>query len=284
MSTIPSALTLEEVQHAFRTMQTSIDRIGNQSVKSTSLRGNRTTNAGDSVAPSDYTTQREVLAQVASLKTYVDTQLKTKIAAVAATVAATPGSPTGPPVVQPPPSGPPTTGVLTRGFDLSTATIENSPADIATWPVTGTISSVSILPGQGVYVFCNKVSPQNASAPPAAGEWPQDPVIYPDAIGLQYTVWVLVQISGTWYASGFVQMWLGRPGTGAIPSGNDFATNWAYSSRWGPMNGYMPAVGEQIGIFVSAGNARGFTGVSTVKERSEVVQLNLPDVNGAVFA
>jgi len=70
-------------------------------------------------------------------------------------------------------------------------------------------------------------------------------------------------------------MWRGRASTGA-PILTNFATNWAYDSRWGPMAGYQPHVGEQMGFFLSAGNARGETDVSSVRERTNVVVVALP--------
>jgi hypothetical protein len=84
-----------------------------------------------------------------------------------------------------------------------------------------------------------------------------------------------VQVNGQWNTSGFIQMWRGRLSTGA-PILTDFATNWAYDTRWGPMNGYHPHVGELMGFFLSAGNARGVSGVSSVRERSNVVVVALP--------
>jgi hypothetical protein len=225
------------------------------------------------------------------LQHFVESQVTTKVAAVVATIPGAPGGPpasgpTGPPPGTTPPSGVPTAGSLTRGFNLALATIEDSPLDIASWPVTGTISQVTVAgaPGQnGVYVTCNKISPAYSSPPVAAGLWPQDPTAYPDAVNLQYTIWPVIQISGTWYAAGIIQMWVGRPGTGSTVIGSDW-NNWCYGSRWGPMGGATPTFGDQMGFFVSAGNARGTGSVTTVRERSEVVLLNLPaDINGGSY-
>jgi hypothetical protein len=239
----------------------------------------------DPSAPADAVT-------LSYLQHYVESRVQGVVGVAAPATASTAAggapagtSPPGPISNIPGGTGPAGTGSLTRGFDLATATIYNSPPDIASWPVTGTISMVSVagVSGQnGVYCTCSKVSAPFTSPPPSPGQWPQDPVAYPDAVNLQYTLWAVVQISGTWYASGFVQMWIGRPGTGSTPIGADWL-NWAYSSRWGPMNGYVPLRGSQMGFFLSAGNARGFTGVSTVRERSDVVLLSLPDTPGAVY-
>ena len=57
---------------------------------------------------------------------------------------------------------------------------------------------------------------------------------------------------------------------------SDFAANWAYDGRWGPMAGYRPRAGEQMGFFLSAGDARLWGTVISVRERSNVVVVPLP--------
>jgi hypothetical protein len=166
-------------------------------------------------------------------------------------------------------------------IDMSQVVVYNSPADVASWPVTGSITQVNIDPTLGVYATSNKVSAQYSSPPPLAGQWPQ-PASGPSQ-GLQYTLWAAVQISGTWYTSGFIQMWIGRPGTGAKPIGADWSQNWAYDGRWGPMRSYVPTPGSQMGFFLTAGNARGQTGVTTVRERTNVVLVTLPANETGVF-
>ncbi len=229
----------------------------------------------DPTAPQDAVTLKY-------LQHYVESRTTQVLAATATTPVGTGTPPSVTPPPPPGPTGPPAGGgVLTHGFDLSTATVYNSPADIASWPATGTISAVSMFPGVGVYVTCSKVSAPNSAPPPLPGLWPQPST--GESAGIQYTLWMVVKISGTWYTSGFILMWVGRPGTGSQPIGNEFATLWAYDTRWGAMNGYSPAPGTQVGFFLSAGAARGFTDVNTVRERSEVVLLNLPDANGATY-
>lgn len=103
---------------------------------------------------------------------------------------------------------------------------------------------------------------------------------------LQYTVWAVVNVNGTWATSGIVQMWKGRGSTGAYETGSfvsDFPKNWAYDTRWGLLEGYRPHPNELIGFFVSAGNARGDTNVTSVRERSNVVLINLPSSDVGVF-
>ena len=176
------------------------------------------------------------------------------------------------PVAAPPPTPAPSPGGPVPGdaLNLSAARVYNSPADVASWAVTSKITSISMSPSSGVSLeFTTKQS------------WPD--VVPPGFTGpLQYTVWAVVNIGGQWYTSGFIQMWRGRESTGA-PIVSDFARNWAYDSRWGPMAGHQPQPGEQMGFFVTAGNARGEGGVSSVRERSNVVIVNLPAGDSGYF-
>ena len=172
-----------------------------------------------------------------------------------------------PAVVAPsPPTGPAPNDAIA----LSQAAVYNSPADIANWAVTSKITSVSMSGSSGLsFEFTTKQSWPDVTPPGFSGP-------------LQYTVWAVVNINGRWYTSGFIQMWRGRASTGA-PILSDFASNWAYDSRWGPMAGYQPHAGEQMGFFVSAGNARGVGGVSSVRERSNVVIVSLPAGDNGYF-
>jgi hypothetical protein len=91
-------------------------------------------------------------------------------------------------------------------------------------------------------------------------------------------------IDGHWYASAAIQFWRGLEAFGGnVALDNQVAKNWYYDDRWGEMNGYQPATGETIGIFVVAGNLRGVTdgSQSPVQERSNVVLVPMPDVGGA---
>jgi hypothetical protein len=174
------------------------------------------------------------------------------------------------PVVVAPPPPPPTGGPAPNdAIDLRQARVYNSPPDVASWPATARISRIDM--GSSGLTF--QFSTQNS--------WPD--VVPPGFSGpLQYTVWAVVNINGQWNTSGFIQMWRGRAGTGA-PILANFATNWAYDARWGPMAGYQPHVGEQMGFFLTAGNARGEVSVSSIRERSNVVIVSLPAGDSGSF-
>jgi hypothetical protein len=156
-------------------------------------------------------------------------------------------------------------------MNLGSANVYNSPPDVAGWAVTGCITRLNMSSSAGLsFDFTTSNS------------WPD--VIPPGFEGpLEYTVWAVVNQGGTWNTSGFIQMWRGRASTGA-PILSDFAQNWAYDSRWGPMAGYQPHAGEQMGFFLSAGNARGQTTVSSVRERTNVVVVALPPGDNGSFA
>jgi len=173
-------------------------------------------------------------------------------------------------VVTPSPSPAPSGPAPGDALNLSSAGVFNSPRDIASWAVTSKITSISMSPSAGLSLeFTTKNSWPDVTPPGWDGP-------------LEYTVWAVVNVGGQWYTSGFIQMWRGRASTGA-PILSDFARNWAYDARWGPMAGHQPQAGEQMGFFVSAGNARGFDGVSSVRERSNVVIVSLPCGDSGFF-
>ena len=185
-----------------------------------------------------------------------------------------PPAPPPPPTPDPVPPPPPPPPVSNDAINLNQVAVYNSPADIASWPVTTKITSLTMQPsgaplGGVSLTFSAQNTWPNAAPPGFTG-------------GIQYTVWAVVKINGQWNTSGFIEMWQGRPSTGA-PILSDFAKNWAYDSRWGPMAGYQPQVGEQMGFFVSAGDARGFSGPTSVRERSNVVVVALPAGDSGTF-
>lgn len=165
-------------------------------------------------------------------------------------------------------------------INLADAVVHNSPPDISSWPVGVTIDKLVMRPGQEEGLAFDFTPRQG---------WPD--YTPPGWDGpLQYTVWAGVNMGGTWHIAGFIQMWRSRAGTGAPllaqapgKAVNNFAGNWAYDGRWGPLAGYQPHEGEEMVFFLSAGNARGEGGVTSVKERSNVVKVSLPRGDSGVF-
>jgi hypothetical protein len=178
-----------------------------------------------------------------------------------------PPDPTPTPDPTPPPPPPP-------AFDLGNSIILNSPYDLASWPITSTLTDVNLGPN-GIHVeFSKRDGP---------GRWPD---VFPPGWDepLQYTLGMCLNVSGQWYCSAVTQFWYGLDRAGGPPS--QYANNWFYDpNRWAPMTGHQPAVGETIGIFVCAGNCRNNTrgDNSTVKERTNVALVAMPSDAGADY-
>jgi hypothetical protein len=160
-------------------------------------------------------------------------------------------------------------------IDLSQVHVYNSPADVASWPVTTAITQLNMRPTGDPLAGVSLVFSGQQTWP---DYWP------PGWDGpLQYTVWAVWYAAGQWNAAGIIQMWRSRASTGA-PILTDFGKNWIYDSRWGPGWGHYPVVGERMGFFVTAGNARGVYTVTSVRERSNVVMVSLPAGDFANFS
>jgi hypothetical protein len=182
-----------------------------------------------------------------------------------------------PPVSPNPTPGPdpnPGPSAANDAVSLSLATILNSPRDLGRWPITTAITSIDIR-SNGVRVEFSKKS--------GPGRWPD--ITPPGWDGpLQYTLGMVLNHNGQWYASAPVEFWYGLDYSGGPPS--QYAHNWFYDpGRWAPMTYHQPAVGEQIGFFVCAGDCRNSTdgSRSPVKERSNVVVVTMPTDGGATF-
>jgi hypothetical protein len=159
-------------------------------------------------------------------------------------------------------------------------TLLANPPDLANWPVTTTLTEVDFT-NDGVHLAFSKQD--------GTDRWPD--VTPPGWMGpLQYTIGMAECIGGQWYASAVIEVWYGLPAAGGnLALDNQVAQNWYYDpNRWGALANRQPATGEIIGIFVAAGNLRNITdddpAQSPVMERSNVVLVPMPDVNGATHS
>lgn len=158
-------------------------------------------------------------------------------------------------------------------FDLSQAEILRSP-DVRGWQATRAITAAALSPSAGFSLAFDRALPDS-------WKWASNPNVASE--NFQFTVWFFVNYGGRWHGAGFVQMWQGRPfENNAVPSLLDdpgFAVLWGNqgSALAGVFGNYQPAGGDQVGIMVSAGNARGVQDVTSVAERSNVVLVTLPD-------
>jgi hypothetical protein len=113
------------------------------------------------------------------------------------------------------------------------------------------------------------------------GQWP--PVRLGDALQ-EATFWVFLIINGQWHGTGAERL---RPNQIDKPEdqkvSNFIAQGWLFDPhRWGPMAGYVPTVGELVGLMVTAGDQRGADN-ATVRERTAVVLVRWPDDAGADY-
>ena len=162
--------------------------------------------------------------------------------------------------------------------DLDQITVYDNPPDLASWPITTLLTEVDFT-NDGVHVEFDKEDGPN--------RWPD--VIAPGFTGpLEYTLGIVECVDGQWATSAVIEFWNGLYAEGGNVAMDDdqIAINWYYDGRWGTLAGRQPAKGETIGVFVAAGNLRNVTtddpNESPVMERSNVVFMAMPDVNGSM--
>lgn len=177
----------------------------------------------------------------------------------------TPAQPVETPT-NPNPGGP----VAADAFDLRFAQIHASPTGVVNWPVTTTITSLSVRPDGVSVEFSKKSGP---------GRWPD--VIPPGWSGaLQYTLWIAMNLGGQWHTCSPIEFWYGlEAGGGDITVNNQIAANW--TSYCGPM-ARQPQPGEMVGFFVTAGDQR-LKDAAIVHERSNTVVIPFPASSGRTF-
>lgn len=145
--------------------------------------------------------------------------------------------------------------------------VANSP-NVLAWPVTTHITRLE-LADAGVRVTFDRCEVWPDVTPPG---WDGP---------LRFTLWLVENIGGEWFASGIIQFWAcDQFNGGAVYRDNQIARNWVYDARWSSMVGHQPRPGERIGFLVSAGNARGQDD-HLVAERSDIVELLMPSAAAA---
>jgi hypothetical protein len=139
--------------------------------------------------------------------------------------------------------------------------------DVRGWPATATITKLIVQPTDTFIEHTKTPDGWPEMTPPG---W-DDP--------LQYTLWPVYKVNGRWVATGAIQFWRFRNGTGSPL--HSIAADWVPPSC-GEMKGHQPSPGEQIGFFVTAGNQR-IVDQHAVAERSNVVLITYPAGENQVF-
>jgi hypothetical protein len=153
--------------------------------------------------------------------------------------------------------------VVAQELSLSDVRFVGGP-DVSTFAQTTTISQVDVR-ANGVEVQFDKRD--------GANRWPDNTT--PGWSGpLQYSVGLCMHLDG-WICSAPIETWFGNNVVGGpIQSAGQIGQNWFYDKRWSPLNTHQPTTGEQLGIFVVAGDAR--NSFNPVRERSNIVTFTLP--------
>src|SRR5262245_41224705 len=144
--------------------------------------------------------------------------------------------------------------VIADAIDLSTVQILQSP-NVHDWPVTTALTRLEFRPNNVIVDFTKKDGPDR---------WPA--AVTPGWGGpLQYTTCVVLVPQEL--TCGCIQLWHGRDGVGGPFS--KAAQDWYF--RVGQMASIQPQPGQQVGFFVTAGDARLRSDPTSVHERSNVV-------------
>ena len=170
---------------------------------------------------------------------------------------------------------PPCSGaVATDGINMGQAGVYNSPLDLAVWCIGAKITSIQFLDNAFLVDFSRRQG---------GNRWPD--YVTPGWSGpLQYTLGMCLQVNGAWACSAVVEFWYGRPLDGSAPPWA-IARDWFYDGRWGPLAGRQPADGEQVGIFVCAGDCRNTTVAINpkFKERSNIQMVTWSNRGGPSY-
>jgi hypothetical protein len=96
---------------------------------------------------------------------------------------------------------------------------------------------------------------------------------------------VFLQIDGRWHATGAERLRPGQIAGDDKPEDanvdNFIGQSWLFdTNRWGPMVGFVPQVGEHVGMMVVAGSTRS-DDTTPVEERTKVIEFAWPGPRGA---
>src|SRR4051812_34825572 len=148
-------------------------------------------------------------------------------------------------------------------IDPTAIEVVGGSPDVRSWPVTATIRSVELTPGEVRFT----------------ADLPTWPHVTPPGWdgGIQSTLWIVVKRGGQWRSTGSIEFYETRKGTGS-PLSSGQADWWYYAPEIG-----QPQPGEVVGLFIAAGDQRR-KDVRSVEERSNIVTFTVPANDTGVFS
>jgi hypothetical protein len=168
-----------------------------------------------------------------------------------------------------------TSPVAADGINMGQADIYNSPTDLASWCVGAKITSVQFTANSFRVDFSRR---------DGGNRWPD--FVTPGWTGsLQYTLGMCLNVNGKWACSAVVEFWYQRSLDDSAPPWA-IARDWFYDGRWGALYNKQPADGENVGIFVCAGDCRNTTVAinPNFKERSNVQMVKWSNSGGPSYS
>lgn len=137
-----------------------------------------------------------------------------------------------------------------------------SSPDVRTWAITAHIRIFGMSPGNMHIEFDRQA---NWSAVNIGGGTFQ-----------QATLWVFLYINGQWYGTAAERLRPLQLDKAERPLFSQWIAGWLNKPKiWGPMAGYVPAIGEQVGIMVTQGSEY-LDSKWSVRERSDIFFINWP--------
>lgn len=139
-----------------------------------------------------------------------------------------------------------TASFVAESFNIATAKFWDNPPDTGSWPVGARLTRIEFT-GNALRVDFDRRQGPN--------RWPD--LVPPGWDGpLQYTLGMCRNINGQWHCSAVVQFWYGRSLDETAPPSRFWREWWYDGARWGPLAAVRPTEGENVGIFVAAGDLR----------------------------
>ena len=160
------------------------------------------------------------------------------------------------PPTPPTPPAPPPTPQSNDAIDLNNVTIVLGPTNVGSWPQTSTVTGTKAM-DHYLCIYHTQL-----------GQWPSTLFFDDPNTLLEGNQWVIANIGGRWY--GGAADWY-RPGQACKDVTQDsIARDAFYNPSMEPLRSWVPAVGEQFGVF-STTPARMWPNMRTLDQRTNVV-------------